>query len=266
VSHIVPSGLSPQILQQFVLNLADDELMIGHRDSEWTGYAPILEEDIAFSNIAQDEIGHSLVWFTLYEELTGIGPDAMAFKRKWNEFTCCRFVEYPKGDFAYTVVRQFLFDVAEQVRLNAFLNSSYEPLTQIAERLLKEESYHRLHLESLLTRLGSGTSESARRMQAAVDVAFHQSLGMFEVVESEQTLISSGTFKGNKALLSDWLKEVIPVLGTAELKAPVQPAGEGFKVLCEAENGGRNGNHTAHLKALTDDLQKVFMVAPESPW
>src|SRR5438094_324667 len=98
------SPLARESVLRFILALADDELMLGHRDSEWTGYSPILEEDIAFSNIAQDELGHSLVWYALYEQLTRKTPDAMAFEREWNDFTCCRFVTYPKGDFAYTVV------------------------------------------------------------------------------------------------------------------------------------------------------------------
>ena len=87
MNHTLPPGLSANALQRFILNLADDELILGHRDSEWTGYAPILEEDIAFSNIAQDEIGHSLVWYTLYEELAGVDPDTMVFRRKWRDFT-----------------------------------------------------------------------------------------------------------------------------------------------------------------------------------
>src|SRR5512135_1792438 len=115
----LPPSVSSKTLERFILSLADDELILGHRDSEWTGYGPILEEDIAFSNIAQDEIGHSLVWYTLYRDLTDVEPDAMGFRRSWNDFRCCRFVEYPKGDFGYTVVRQYLFDVAEQVRLES---------------------------------------------------------------------------------------------------------------------------------------------------
>ncbi len=266
MNHTIPAGLSPKTLQRFILNLADDELILGHRDSEWTGYGPILEEDIAFSNIAQDEIGHALVWYTLYEELTGINPDTMAFRREWSDFTCCRFVEYPKGDFGYTVVRQFLFDVAEQVRLSAFLIGSCEPMARIAERLLKEESYHRLHLESLLNRLGTGTPESTRHMQAAVDVAFPQSLGMFETVDGERDLMSTGVFKGNEELRTDWLKIVVPALSSAGLNVPVRQVGSGFTVQCEADYGGRRGNHTDHLRLLSEDLRKVFMMAPESKW
>ncbi len=266
MSHSLPKGLSLKGLQGFILSLADDELVLGHRDSEWTGYGPILEEDIAFSNIAQDEIGHSLVWFTLYGELTDVDPDTMAFRRKWSDFTCCRFVEYPRGDFGYTVVRQFLFDVAEQVRLSSFLKSTFEPIGRIAERLLKEESYHRLHLESLLNRLGTGTPEGARHMQAAVDVAFPQALGMFEPAVAEDELISSGVFKGNKELSNDWMSVVVPSLVASGLKVPAQRVGEELRVQCHPEYGGRVGEHTIHLKSLVEDLQQVFMMAPDSKW
>ena len=148
---------------------ADDELVLGHRDAEWTGHAPILEEDIAISNIAQDEIGHALVWYTALEKLGCGSPDALAFERPAAAFTCARFVTYPKGDFAYTIVRQFFFDVAEELRLRSFADGSEEILRAPALKILKEEAYHRLHSQGLVERLGSATEESSRRMRAAVD-------------------------------------------------------------------------------------------------
>ncbi len=266
MSHPVPTGVSSKSLENYILSLADDELILGHRDSEWTGYGPILEEDIAFSNIAQDEIGHSLVWYTLYQELNGSEPDAMVFRRSWNDFMCCRFVEYPKGDFAYTVVRQYLFDIAEQVKLKSFLNSSFAPLAQIAERLLKEEAYHRLHSETLLERLGNATTESSQRMQAAVDLAFPQSLGMFETIESENELIAGRIFEGNAAISSEWLNIIVPALASVDLRLPVKIEHGVLTPLCSPELGGRCGNHTTHLRSLVDDLQKVYMMAPEAQW
>ncbi|MBM2846319.1 MAG: phenylacetate-CoA oxygenase, PaaI subunit [Bacteroidetes bacterium] len=97
----LPAGLPREQLLRYILALADDELMLGHRNSEWTGHSPILEEDIAFSNIAQDELGHSLVWYTLYEQLTGKSPDSMAFERGWQDFSCCllSFRNVSKGRF-----------------------------------------------------------------------------------------------------------------------------------------------------------------------
>jgi ring-1,2-phenylacetyl-CoA epoxidase subunit PaaC len=264
--HPVPAGVSPESLAKFILALADDELVLGHRDSEWTGYAPILEEDIAFSNIAQDELGHALVWFTFYEELTGKNPDSMVFKREWRDFTNCRLVEYPKSDFAYTVVRQYLFDAAEHVKLRALQQSSYAPLAAASGRILKEESYHLLHSESLLNRLGDATEESSHRMQEAVDLAFPQSLGIFEPLSCENELCSSGVGKENEVLQKEWLNAVAPALAAVSLKIPVRTDKNTSTALCEPDFGGRKGEHTQHLRSLVIDLQTVLKIAPEAQW
>ncbi len=253
----IPSGVSSETLQRFLLAMADDELVLGHRNSEWTGHAPILEEDIAFSNIAQDELGHSLLWYTLLEKLNGKPPDSMAFDRPWKEFTCCRFVTYPRGDFAYTVVRQYLFDEAEQVRLTSLSTSSYAPLREVAEKLLCEEAYHLMHLKSLLVRLGSGTEGSHRRMQSALDACWPQALGMFEVLDGEADLVSGRVFQGNTTLAEEWKKRVQPILASATLRVPTHSA---------PDLGGRFRKHTDHLKQLVNDLQSVYQIAPEAKW
>jgi len=253
-------------LVELLVALADDELVLGHRDSEWTGHAPILEEDIAFSNIAQDEMGHALAFYTLIEQLTDKTPDEMGFERQWKEFRCCRFVSYPKGDFAYTLVRQFLYDSAEQVRLEALRSSSFTPLKELSEKMFLEEQYHILHSQSLLERLGNGTEESHRRMQKAVDEAFPQALGMFEKFNAEESLIQQKVFVGNDQVKERWLQRVIPVLTSATLKAPVEQSNGKFMLNCKADDGGRKGNHTEHLKQLVDDMQSVYRMIPQAKW
>jgi ring-1,2-phenylacetyl-CoA epoxidase subunit PaaC len=253
-------------LVRFVTALADDELVLGHRDAEWTGHAPILEEDIAFSNIAQDELGHSLVWFTLLQGMTGSTPDAMAFERPWQQFTCCRFTAYPRGDFAYTVMRQYLFDEAEQVRLGALVTSSHAPLRDVAAKLLREESYHLMHSRGLVERLGGATEESHRRMQAAADAAFPQALGLFEELEGERSLVAEGVFPGNNALQREWLRRVVPVLRGATLAVPVRGSGSDMAADCPADLGGRRGAHHESLRTLVEDLQAVWKTAPGAAW
>ena len=111
-------------LRDYLIALADDELLLGHRDSEWTGHAPILEEDIAFSNLAQDELGHALTWYTLAHQIGAPEPDRLAFLRDAGEFRNATLVELPRGDWAFTVVRQYLFDAAEHVRYAALASSA----------------------------------------------------------------------------------------------------------------------------------------------
>ena len=262
----LPPSVPHEPFLRLLLSLADDELMLGHRDSEWTGHAPILEEDIAFSNIAQDELGHALVWYSFYEQLTGKSPDVMSFDRVWDDFTCCRFVTYPMGDFAYSVVRQYLFDEAEQVRLAAFESSSVRQLQDISRKLIREEAYHLLHSKGLVERLGDATEESHRRMQAAVDAAFPQSLGMFEELESEEELTKAVVFPGNAELRERWLHRITHVLNSATLTTPVHRQDGTHSLSVKPDFGGRKKSHTGHLKQLVGDLQQVYRLAPDSKW
>jgi ring-1,2-phenylacetyl-CoA epoxidase subunit PaaC len=262
----IPQGVSRNSLHAFILALADDELVLGHRDSEWTGYAPILEEDIAFSNIAQDELGHALIWYSLYGQLGGKDPDAMGFEREWKDFTCCRFVTYPKGDFAYTVVRQFLFDVAEEERLKLLKGSSFAPFVEIAEKISREEAYHILHTQGLVERLGDATEESHRRMQFAVDAAFPQALGMFERIDGEDELAAAKVFVGNKVVQNEWLYRVVPVLQKSSLTVPVEGSNGSYNPACVPDLGGRKKQHTEFLNKLVEDMQSVYRSIPKAKW
>ncbi len=264
------TGISPNIprdpLLKLLVALADDELILGHRDSEWTGHAPILEEDIAFSNIAQDEIGHSLALLTLHSELTGKSPDTMVFERPWQEFTCCRFVAYPKGDFAYTVVRQYLFDEAEQVKMNSFQESSFEPLRGLSKKILAEEAYHLMHTRGLVVRLGDATEESHRRMQQAAIDAFPQALGMFETLAGESDLVKAGVVRPSDSLRQQWLERVVPTLTDSTLKTEARQSNGTWSIQCKPDNGGRTGNHREDVKQLVSDLQSVYRTAPGPGW
>jgi ring-1,2-phenylacetyl-CoA epoxidase subunit PaaC len=264
-AEISPSGADVH-LKELLFCLADDELVLGHRDAEWTGYAPILEEDIAFSNIAQDEMGHALAWYSLLEPITGLTPDQMAFERDAAQFHCCRFVTYPRGDFAYTVVRQFLFDEAERVRLLELTESTNAGVRGVAAKLLPEEQYHLRHTRGLVERLGDATEESHRRMQGALSVAFPQALGMFELLENEDRLVADGVFRGNAPLRTEWIRNILPVLESVALEVPVRKTGESFTIECTPDHGGRRGKHLPQLKHLLDDLQQVYRSIPGATW
>ena len=148
--------------------LADDKLLLSHRDAEWTGHAPILEEDIALANIAQDELGHAVGWLNLRRTLDGSDPEGLAFRRGPEQFRNSALTELPKGDWAFTMVRQYLFDAWEALWQDAARASAYVPLAQAAALALREEKFHLQHTALWLERLALGTPESGRRTRAAL--------------------------------------------------------------------------------------------------
>ncbi|MCS6911212.1 MAG: phenylacetate-CoA oxygenase subunit PaaC, partial [Anaerolineales bacterium] len=143
-------------LAEKLLALADDELILAHRNSEWTGHAPILEEDIALANIAQDELGHAMLYYELHCALAGGTPDRLAFFREAADFRNVQLVELPKGDWAFTMLRQYLFDAYELALLAQLTHSAHRPLAEVAAKVRNEELYHYKHTGAWVRRLGLG--------------------------------------------------------------------------------------------------------------
>ncbi|RME39112.1 MAG: phenylacetate-CoA oxygenase subunit PaaI [Planctomycetota bacterium] len=238
--------------------LADDELVIGHRDSEWTGLAPILEEDVAFSSMAQDEMGHARAYYQMLEALGEGDPDTLAFTRKPRAFRCASLVSLPNDrDWGFCIMRQFLYDAAETVRLTALAGSTLAPLAQLAAKLRSEEKYHLMHGRGWVLRLGKGTEESRDRMQEALQRAYPHALGLFEPTSADETLAQHGICPKEGELKREWESAVAPVLDEAGLSVPdpVEPV-----------HGGRVGRHPDALKQLLDDLQLVHNIDPSAQW
>lgn len=246
--------------KELLFKMADDALIIGHRNSEWTGLAPTLEEDISFSSMAQDKVGHAYnLYHILNEKLNEKDPDTLAFKREEKEFKCCHLVEHPINEFDFSLVRQFLFDHAEHARYIALTESSFEPLANLAKKIKGEIKYHVIHADTWLVKLGNGSDESHSRMQQTLDKAFPMALGIFEPGNFEDKLIREKIFIGEKALQEQWLKNITPVVERANLKIP-----EVKKV--EAAYGGRKGFHTEYLKPLLEEMTEVLRIEPEAEW
>lgn len=245
-----------QPVKTLLLRLADDELVIGHRAAEWTGHAPILEADIAFSSMAQDELGHAQAYYTLLHDLGEADPDQLAFRRGPAEFRCAQLVELPRGDWAFSAARQFLYDAAETVRLAALTHSSYPPLAQAARKFAGEEKYHWLHGRTWVAHLGGAGGEARRRLQAGLDEAFPYALGLFETTEADAAIAAAGLQAPESQLQQEWLALLTPVLTAAGLSVPE----------AAPRLGGRRGTHTTHLAALLDDMQLVFRSEPEAAW
>jgi ring-1,2-phenylacetyl-CoA epoxidase subunit PaaC len=155
--------------EQALLGLADDELIIGWRDSEWTGIAPMLEEDVAFSSIAQNEIGHARA---LYELLTD-DTDALAFDRPLDEYRCAPLVELRLLDWAHAIARRWLYEVADEIRITALMEHEDAALAGLAAKINREEAYHRMHAEMWRERL-----QAAPQFRAAVDELWPYALGV----------------------------------------------------------------------------------------
>ncbi len=240
-----------------LLAMADDELILGHRDSEWTGHAPILEEDIAFANLAQDEIGHAIAWYGLVESLTGSLPDHLVFFREPAGYRNVQLVELPNGDWAFSMLRQFLFDAAETARLPLLVQSAHAPLAAAAAKIRTEELYHDRHARAWVKRLAQGTAESHRRMQQALDRAWPFALQLFALLPGEAGLTLSGLIPEAAQVRSAWLNDVSPFLQSIGLSVPAETEPP---TLTRAE-------HTEHLAALLADMQSVARLeSPGTPW
>jgi len=155
--------------EQALLGLADDELVLGWRDSEWTGIAPLLEEDVAFSSIAQNEIGHARAVYSLLSD----DPDALAFDRELEEYRCAPLVELHLLDWAHTIARRWLYEVADEIRITALKDDADEAVAGLAAKIDREEAYHRMHAEMWHDRL-----RDEPRFQAAVEELWPYAVGM----------------------------------------------------------------------------------------
>lgn len=244
------------ILRRKLLAMADDELILAHRNSEWTGHAPILEEDIAFSNIAQDELGHAGLFYNIIQELSGEEPDRLVFFREAAEFRNVQMVELPKGDWAFSMMRQYLFDAFEMVRATQLVNSSFRPLADAAAKIRQEELYHYRHTSNWVRRLGLGTEESHGRMQAALDQLWPYAFQLFAPVDGESDLVRAGIVPGEQELRPNWEVVVLPHLKTAGLVTPL------VKMAYPSERS----EHTEFLTPLLVELQGVARSDPEAVW
>ena len=246
-------------IKELLYKMADDLLIIGHRNSEWTGLGPILEEDIAFSSMAQDKIGQSQALFQLLHELGEQEPDTVAFTRNANQFHNAQFVELPNGDYDFSLMRHFLYDVADQLRFEMLANSSYEPLAKVARKIKGELKYHVFHANTWIVKLGTANEESKARMQTALNDAWNYALGLFEEGDFENELKSEGVFAGEAALKQRWLETITPTLTKATLTIPHENT-------WEPKLGGRKGVHTEYLEPLVEEMSEVFRVDPSAEW
>ena len=242
-------------LVQYALGLADDALVLGHRLSEWCGHAPMLEEDIALANIALDLIGQARPLFAYAGEIEGFGrdEDQLAYLRDAPAFRNLLLVEQPNGDFAVTLMRQFLYSAFMDPFWRATTTSTDATLAAVAAKAEKEVAYHLRHSAEWVIRLGDGTAQSRARAQEALDELWMYTGEMFETGGAERALIAAGVAVDPERLRPEWNRTVETVLAEATLRRPA----DGWM-----QTGGRRGRHSEHLGHILADLQFLQRAYP----
>jgi len=243
----------------YLLRLGDDSLILGQRLAEWCGHGPILEEDIAMTNISLDLIGQaiSLLNYAGDVESKGRDGDALAFLRLEKDYKNLLLLEQKNGDFGDTMMRQFLFDAYRKLLFERLQNSTDKQLAAIAEKSLKETRYHFKHSAEWVIRLGDGTEESHKRIQNSLNNLWRYTDELFYVDVSDEALTEAGIVPDLSDLKSLWLKEVNTVLELATLQIPTNNW---------QFEGGRKGVHSEHMGYLLSELQFMQRVYPNMEW
>lgn len=246
-------------LEAYAVRLGDDALVLGHRLSEWSSNAPFLEEDLALSNVALDFLGRARMFYSYAAELRqdGTTEDHYAYQRDCREYTNLLIYELPRGDFAFTMARQFMLDVFNLDFLTQLQKSSDSSLAAIAGKAVKESTYHLRRSSDWMLRLGDGTEESLRRLQEAVDELWGFTPEMFSMDELESGLLAEGVAVDRTAMRGAWESKVCSTLEAVGITIP----DSSWQV-----DGGRRGLHTEHLGHLLSELQFVQRAYPGLEW
>lgn len=244
---------------KYILRLADDSFIYGHRISELCSNGPFLEEDIAMTNISLDLLGQATALYKHAASLEGKGrtEDDMVYRRTERNFYCHLITELPNGDFGFTMTRMFLISVYNLHLFEKLSKSKDEILAGIAAKSVKEVKYHLRHTSNWMLRLGDGTEESHARMQKALNDIWMFTGELFMTDEIDEAAIKSGIGTDVKSFKSDWDKKVKEILDEATLTKPA----DGF-----SQSGGRKGIHTEYLGYLLTDIQYLQRTYPDAKW
>lgn len=255
-----PANRTDSAVFEFLLRLGDTRLVLGHRISEWCGHAPILEEDIALANIALDLLGQAANFLRLAGKIENKGrnEDDLAFLREAVEFRNVHLVEVPRGDFAHTIVRQFLFDVHSYLLMEELQKSGHNEIAAIAAKSFKEDRYHLRHSGEWMRRLGDGTEESHDRMQTALEDLWMYTGELFSKDEIDELLIGRKISPDPNLLKPKWEEMVSKVLRESTLELPDN---DRFRA-----GGGSEGVHTEHLGHILAEMQIVNRSFPGVKW
>ena len=243
----------------YLLRLADGSLVLSQRLSEWCGHGPVLEADIAFTNIALDLLGQARLLYTHAGAIEGAGrdEDAFAYWREDRDFRNPVLVELPNGDFGQSVLRSWLYVVYQRHLWQAMTGSIDATLAAIADKSARETAYHCTHLASWVVRLGDGTEESHRRLQTALDYVWPYTQELLSEDAVEKAARDSGLVPGYDTVAAAWQQECAAELSRATL---IPPPPSRFV------SGGRQGRHSEHLGYLLAEMQSLARAHPGAQW
>lgn len=243
----------------YCIALADDALILGQRLSEWCSNAPFLEEELALANVALDMIGRANLFYEYAATIDAAGrsADQLAFGRDCRDYTNLLINELPKGDFAFTMARQFLVDAFNVEFLQKLQRSTDKHIAGVAEKALKESLYHLRRSRAWVVRLGDGTAESHERIQKAFDDLWAYVPELFQVSASEAALLDEGIAVDRSALRPAWDQVIDATLGEGRLQRPDES---------REISGGRAGIHTEHLGYLLAEMQFLQRTYPNLEW
>jgi ring-1,2-phenylacetyl-CoA epoxidase subunit PaaC len=248
-----------QSLITYTLHLADNALILGHRNSEWCGNGPVLEQDIAISNIALDCIGQARNFYQYAAQLTGkdATEDSLAYLRDVNDFKNCLIVELPNGDWGQTVLRQFFFSTYQYFFYKELQYSTDQQLAAIAEKALKEVTYHVRWSSEWVIRLGDGTEESKKRMLHAINALWCFTGELFQSADYEIQAFKDGYGVNLSIIKANWIEKTRSLFDEATL---LIPENTGMQL------GGKQGKHTEHLGLILEEMQFLQRTYPNSEW
>ncbi len=248
-----------QALNEALLAVADDELVCGHRDSEWCAFAPMIEEDVAFASIAQDEMGHARLLYRLLEQRGQGSLDQMAFSRPLAGYKNAQILERQNAGWAQAIARHLVYDLYDDLLTGLYLEAcTVGEVADIARLVRREERYHLEHQKTWIRHLGQGGAEARARMNGALGDVLAESGGLFEDLPAHRALKEAGVLPGLPSELQPEFSQRLAALClTAGLDRPAAPSG-GL--------GGRLGRHTADMEECLATMAEVISEAPNASW
>lgn len=258
---------SPNALHELLFQLADDDFILAYRGSEWLGLAPYIEEDVAFSSISQDTMGHATMFYQLLEGLVAIDANVLAHSRPLIDRRNAILLEKvngpghylvePRYDWAFTVVRNYFYVTSKKVKMDALKKGSYKPLAEAAVKINLELYYHILHWKTWFIQLLKAGGEARTRMIAAIQIVAEDMDGVFNLGPCEKEMVELGFIESSDSLKQQWLRIMNPILDEVKVTLPPFTLKSG---------NGRAGEHTQDLEEALATLQEVYQLDPSAIW